>query len=323
MGRTCVKVLWALMIILLCGGVIAKGAFCQDVRFPTKPIKLVIGSAPGASSDVPIRALAKAAEKVLGQPINCYNAPGAAGTLALGTTLKEKPDGYTLVTATMASLIAGHMEHLNYTLSQDFTPIIEVQNQPMPFAVRKDAPWNSWQEVIRHVRDGKAPVKVGIWGAKSSNWLALIQVEKKENVKFVYVPFSGGGESISAILGGHIDANMATSSIMYARNGDLKLLMVFAEQRLKHFPNVPTGKDLYGTEGIGFGGGFGGIVAPKGLPRPIQAKLHDAFRKAMDDPEYRAINDKFDLLVSYRNSEDFGNLLRRMDEVIKPLAAKN
>ena len=190
----------------------------------------------------------------------------------------------------------------------------------MPFAVRKDAPWNTWQEIVKHVRESKGRIKVGIWGAKSSNWLALSQVEKKENVKFVYVPFTGGGESITAILGGHIDANMATSSIMYAKNGELKLLLVFADQRLKNFPNVPTGKELYGQEGAGFGGGFGGIIAPKGLPNAVLTKLHDAFKKAMEDPDYRAVSEKFDLLVSYRKPEDFRNLLQRTEEAIKAYA---
>jgi tripartite-type tricarboxylate transporter receptor subunit TctC len=307
-------------MILLLGVLGTVDGLSQEVRFPTKPIKLVIGSAPGASSDLPIRALAKAAEKTLGQPINCYNSPGAAGTLALGTVLKEKPDGYTLVTVTMATVIAAQMEKLNYSTSNDFTPILEVQNQPMPFAVRKDAPWNTWQDVVRHLRESKGPIKVGIWGAKSSNWLALSQVEKKENIKFVYVPFSGGGESITAILGGHLDGNMATSSIMYAKSGELKLLLVFADQRLKNFPNVPTGKELYGQEGVGFGGGFGGITAPKGLPSAILTKLHDAFKKAMEDPDYRGVSEKFDLLISYRKPEDFRNLLQRTEEAIKAYA---
>jgi tripartite-type tricarboxylate transporter receptor subunit TctC len=320
MAHTFGRIILISVWIVLFGCLGAGDVLSQEARFPIKPIKLIIGSAPGASSDLPIRALAKAAEKTLGQPINCYNSPGAGGTLAVGTTLKEKPDGYTLVTVTMATVIAGHLENLGYSVWRDFTPIIQLQNQPMPFAVRKDAPWSTWQEIIKHLRDGKNRIKVGIWGAKSSNWLALSQVEKKENVKFVYVPFTGGGESITAILGGHLDANMATSSIMYAKSGELKLLLVFADQRLKHFPNVPTGKELYGLEGAGFGGGFAGIIAPKGLPKAILEKLHDAFKKAMEDPDYRAVSEKFDLLVSYRNPEDFQNLLQKTEEAITAYA---
>jgi len=110
---------------------------------------------------------------------------------------------------------------------------------------------------------------------------------------------------------------MATSSIMYAKSGELKLLLVFADQRLKNFPNVPTGKELFGPEGVGFGGGYAGIIAPKGLPKAILEKLHDAFKKAMEDPDYRAVSEKFDLLVSYKNPEDFQNLMRRTEEAIR------
>jgi len=302
-------------IVFCAGSVKAVGA--QEERFPSKPINLIIGVAAGSSGDVPTRALAKAAEKILGQPIVCSNIPGASGTRALGQVLKAKSDGYTLVTVNCAGLIASIVEKLNYTMPDDFPPIIQFSTVPFPFAVRKDAHWKTWQEFIKDAREQKGILTIAVLGSRGSHWLALRQIEKRENVKFVYAPYSGGGESAAAILGGHVTASTIVSSIVYAKSGELRLLMVFSDQRLKSFPNVPTAKELYGTEGVVFGGGYMGIGGPKGLPKPILTRLHDAFKKGMEDQEFIKVAENFDIVISYRDSEEFTKLFRRTDEVVR------
>jgi tripartite-type tricarboxylate transporter receptor subunit TctC len=261
--------------------------------------------------------LAKAAEKILGQPIVCSNIPGAGGTRALGQVVKAKPDGYTLVTLTCAAQIASVVEKLNYALPDDFPPVIQFSTVPFPFAVRKDAPWKTWQEFIKDVRGHKRIVTVGVLGSKGAHWLGLRQIEKKENVKFIYAPYSGGGESAAVILGGHLTASTIVSSIVYAKSGELRLLLVFSDQRLKSFRDVPTAKELYGPEGVVFGGGYGGISGPKGLPQPILTKLHDAFKKGMEDQDFIKVTENFDLIISYRNSEEFTKLVKKTDEVVR------
>jgi len=292
-------------------------ALAQEGPFPSKPLNLIIGAAPGASSEVPARALAKAAEKILGQPIVCSNVPGAAGARALGQVLKAKPDGYTLVNVNCAGQITSIVEKLDYALPDDFSPIIQFQTIPLPFAVRKDAPWKTWQEIIKYAREHKGMVTVGIFGSRGTPWLVLHQVEKRENVKFVFAPYSGGGESIAAILGGHLTATVIVSSIMYAKTGELSLLLVFSDHRLKSFPGVPTAIEVYGAEGVAFGGGYNGILAPKGLPKPILTRLHDAFKKAMENQEFIKVSESFDLVISYKNPEEFAKMLKRTDDVVR------
>ena len=292
-------------------------ALAQGGPFPSKPISLTIGSNPGSSSEVPTRALAKAAEKILGQPIVCSNAPGAAGARALGQVLKAEPDGYTLVNVNLAGQITSIVEKLNYRVPDDFTPIIQFQTIPLPFAVRNDAPWKTWEELIKYTREHKGKVIVGIFGSKGTPWLVLNQIEKSENVKFVYAPYAGGGKAVTAILGGHVTATVIVSAIRYAKSGELRLLLVFSDQRLKSFPDVPTAKELYGPEGVGFGGGSNGILATKGLPKPILTRLHDAFKKAMEDQDFIKVCESFDLVISYRNPEEFAKVLKRTDDVVR------
>ncbi len=290
-------------------------ASAQEDRFPSKPVNLIIGLAAGSSGDVPTRSLAKAAEKFLGQPILCTNAPGAGGARALGQMVKAKPDGYTLATLNVPVVMSSIVEKVNYVIPDDFSPIIQVSAVPFPFAVRKDAPWKTWQDFIRDARERKGPVTVAVLGSKSVHWLVLRQIEKKENVKFVYAPFSGGGESAAAILGGHVAASTIVSSIVYAKTGELRLLLVFSDQRLRDFPDVPTAKDLYGPEGVAFGGGNMGLAGPKGMPNAVVTKLHDAFRKGMDDPEFKKSIENFDLTISYRNPDEFRKFLKGVDSM--------
>lgn len=310
------RVFYLFLVIVLLSVMSLKMAIAQADRFPSKPIKLLIHEGAGGTIDVPYRPLAKAAEKILGQPIVCLNNPGGGGTRALGVLLNEKPDGYTLSTIAVGSIIAVRIEKLNYSITDNFTPIIHIQGHPLPVALKKDAPWDAWQEFIKYTREHKGEVKISVWGAKSLVWLALTQIEKIEKVNFIYIPYASSGEAMAAILGGHITATTGGSAIMYAKSGELKVLLLFAERRLKSLPNVPTAKELYKLGGV-FTGGFSGIVAPKGLPEPIRIKLHDAFQKAMEDEEYLKLVDKYDLIISHKNSEEFGKLIKEFDREIK------
>jgi tripartite-type tricarboxylate transporter receptor subunit TctC len=306
----------SLITVVFCIGTNIKVAAAQEDRFPSKPIRIIIGDGPGGATDLPTRALAKATENILGQPIVCYNTPGASGTRALAQVLHEKPDGYTLVAINGSAHIASIVNKLGFTIPDDFPPVIQFHTIPMPVAVKKDSAWKTWQEFIKYAREQKEIVSIGIFGRKGTNWLTLHQIEKMEDVKFVYVPFSTAGENAAAILGGHITASMIVSSIVYAKSGQLKLLLVFSDQRLKSFPDVPTAKEVYGPEGVAFGGGFGGILAPKGLPTPILTKLHDAFKKGMEDQGFLKVIESFDQVISYKNSEEFAKMLKRMVGVV-------
>jgi tripartite-type tricarboxylate transporter receptor subunit TctC len=299
--------------IILLGSLMIDVASAQEDRFPTKSIKLLLSGSPGSSADLPLRALAKAAEKSLGQQIICSNVPGASGIRALGTIVKEKPDGYTLGLMTTAAIATAVVEKIEFSLVKDFAPIMQVQGHPLPFAVKKDAPWNTWQEFVKWARENKDKATIGSWGTTSTGTVALAQIEKLEKVKFVYVPFPGAGEVMAALLGGHIVANNMTSAIVYAKSGEVKVLLFFSDERLTTFPGVPTAKELYG-DSAGFSGGSTGLVTPKGLPEPILRRLHDAFRKAMGDPEFMKIVEKFDLVPSYRDPREFAQFIEMTDK---------
>jgi tripartite-type tricarboxylate transporter receptor subunit TctC len=305
-----------LIAVVLCVTTNIEIARSEESRFPSKPIKLLFREGPGGSLDITYRALANAAEKILGQPIICTNVPGAGGNRAIAAVIQEKPDGYTLATITIGTLVAARSEKLDYSTPSNFTPVVRTQGHPQPVAVRKDAPWKTWQEFVNFAREHKGEVKIAVWGAKSVPWLALQKIEKKENVNFTYVPFPGTGEAMASILGGHVDAITHSSAIMHSKGGELRSLLLFADGRLKSLPDVPTANELYGT-GLGFTGGFTGIVGPKGLPESILMRFDDVFRKAIEDPDYQKLIEKYELLIAFQNHKEFRKGLEEMDKELR------
>jgi tripartite-type tricarboxylate transporter receptor subunit TctC len=322
MQKLTVVVLALFISIVLCVGINIEVAGAQADQFPTKPIKLLIREGPGGSLDVPVRALASAAERILGQPVVCVNFPGGGGTRVLNSLLKEKADGYTLGTLAVGSIIQAHVAKLELNVPDDFTPVIKFQCHPGPIAVKKDAPWKSWQEFINFAREHKGELKIGVWGSKSMVWLNLKQIETKENVSFTYVPSASSGEAMTQILGGHIDATTGSSAVMYSKpGGDLRTLLLFADKRIESLPEVPTAKEL-GYKGPLMEGGYSGLLAPKGLPGPVLMRLHDAFKQAMQDSDYVKIVNKFMLSISYKNPEEYKKELKEVSEAIKDALEK-
>ena len=266
------KELKGLLFCLLAVGIVAMPLWGQaatrDAKFPAKPIKILIPEGPGGTNDVPTRALAKAVEKILGQPIVCINTPGGTGTRVLTELRKEKPDGYVLGSVSPGTIIAALSNKVDFFVAKDFTHLIKYQIHPNPVAVKRDAPWNTWEDFLKAARTAKEPMKIGMWGSRSFACMGLEQIAKKENVTFTYVPFNSTGEAMSSILGGHTDVTTGSSGIMYSKEGGtLKTLLLFSNGRIKDLPGVPTASEK-GYSGLGVTGGFSWLVAPKGLPGP-------------------------------------------------------
>jgi tripartite-type tricarboxylate transporter receptor subunit TctC len=290
---------------LLCFAPVISAA--QD--FPSKPINLTVCIATGGTVDLSTRILASKAEKILGQPIVIANNGGGAGVLALDALAKAKPDGYTLVSCpqTPATEIP-HLRKTPYKLS-DFTPIMQFAEPEGGLAVRIDAPFNSFKDLIEYARKNPGKVTYSTSGTLTPWHLAMMYVGKQENIQWTAIPVPGGDPNMP-LLGGHVTAFTASSSWKrYTDQGKFKLLVVYSEKRLKDFPNVPTLVEL----------GYNYVVnahyyisAPSGTPAQVVKKLDEAFKKAMDDPEFVAYMKKADISMVYKNAADTKKALEEM-----------
>jgi tripartite-type tricarboxylate transporter receptor subunit TctC len=285
----------------------------REAKYPSKPIKILIPEGPGGSEDLPTRALARALEKILGQPIVCINMPGGTGTRVLAELKKEKPDGYVVGILSPGTFVAALSTQVDFSVARDFTHLVRVKIHPTPVSVKKDAPWNTWDDFLKAAKSQKEPMKIGMWGSRSFACMGLEQVAKKEGITFTFVPFNSTGEAMSSILGGHTDATTGSSGIMYSKEGGtLKTILLQSSKRIKDLPNVPTAGEK-GYTGLGLQGGFCWMVAPKGLPAPIAKRLQEAVRKGIQDEEYLKLLAKYDLIPDGTSGPAFEEGLRTLE----------
>lgn len=276
----------------------------QAQAFPSKPITLIVPWPAGGSTDRHHRALAELASKHLGQQIVVENKPGAGGTLGPSTmALTAKPDGYTIAQYPMGMLRVPHMQKVQWSPINDFTFIMGVSGYTFGFVVKSDSPHKTFKEYIEAARKQPEKIDYGSTGIGTSPHLLMEELSAKANVKLNHIPFKGNADLMQALLGGHVmAASDASGWDKFVDNGQMRLLVTFGENRTKRWPQVPTAKEL----------GYGivsqspyGLVGPKGMDPAVVKTLHDAFKKAMDDPKHAEVLAQLNQDPWYRTGEEY------------------
>ena len=284
-------------------------------EYPSKPITLVVPYPPGGSTDLTGRAMANAAKKYLAQPVICENKAGGGGTVGPSLVISKPPDGYTVGISSGAVTIAWHMGKLNFNPLEDSTPIIRYTTYVFGMVVRADAPWKTMQEFVKYAKENPGKVTYGTPGVGTNPHLAMEELGILTGIKLVHMPFKGGAEAATALLGGHIDAvSDSTSWGPMVDAGKFRLLVTYAAQRMPRYPDVPTLKEA------GFNMVYSSplfLIGPKGMAKPTVTKLHDAFKKSLDDPDYLAILKKFDMSLNYLGPEDLDKAIRQESDQVK------
>ncbi|MBI5446509.1 MAG: tripartite tricarboxylate transporter substrate binding protein [Deltaproteobacteria bacterium] len=276
--------------------------------FPTKPIEITIGYAPGAGTDLGARMIAEQAKKHLGQDIVCVNKPGGAGRVALTLLSKQKGDGYSLGATTDSSLIVvPHLEKVSYKPLEDFTFIAQYGTLNFGVTVPVSSPFKSLKEVIDWARANPGQLTMGIIGVGSSDHVAFQALARHENIKIKFVPFNGAAPTMTALLGGHVMIAAPASSgfAPHVKAKSARLLAVLSDERLEQYPDVPTFKEL-GYSDFVFQSWYV-ISGPKNMDKEVVRKLADAFKRAMATPEYAKLAN--DLEITAKRPL-FGNELR-------------
>lgn len=271
--------------------------------FPSKPITLVLPFPPGGSFDPMLRALCNAASKELGQPIVLMHKPGAGGVAGTaGLAMLNEADGYTLAVMHNSVLRQPLLMKVNWDPLKDFSYLIGLAGLSTGVAVAADAPWKTLGELLADAKTRPGIITWGNVGAISVNRIVAERLARAAGARFNMIPYKGGGEAFTAVLGHHLDVYGDPGFGPMAVSGKVRILATFTEQRLKRWPQVPTvkelGHDLVIESPIG-------LVAPKNLDPAILARLHTAFKAAMDDPDYRHMLEEFDLHPLYRSPQAY------------------
>jgi tripartite-type tricarboxylate transporter receptor subunit TctC len=282
-------------------GVICFGS-AHAQNFPNRAITLIVPWPAGGSTDTHLRKLGELASKQLGQPIIIENKPGAGGMLGpAGMAANAKPDGYTLSQLTIAAFRQPHMQKVDYDPIKDFTYIVGVSGYAFGMVVKADSPFKTFQDVIAYAKANPGQFTYSSTGTGTSPHLLMEEVAYKAGVQMNHIPFKGNADSTQALMGGHVMAQSdATGWGKFVDAGTFRLLVTFGDQRTRW--GAPTAKEL-GYDVVSYSPY--GIVGPKGMDPKVVKILHDAFKKASEDPENQKVLQTLDQVYWYKSSEDY------------------
>lgn len=298
---------------LLAAALTALMAAPAAADYPEKPIEMIVAFAPGGGTDVAARSIARFMEKHLGgASIAIINKPGAGGEIGWTTLSQAKPDGYTIGMINPPAFNALAVEGRAKYAMDSFQPVGNIVLDPGILVVGKDSPYNSLQDILDASKAAPGAIVVGISGAAgSSEHIGILNLNRIADVNFTPAFFGSTAPVRQAVLGGHIPA--ATMNLSEAlpliRSGDIKLLGVMASERSPFLPDAPTfaeqGHDLVVTASRG-------LAAPAGVPAEVVAKLEEALKAAMADPEYLKAAQEAELPLAYLNAADYAALIEKI-----------
>jgi tripartite-type tricarboxylate transporter receptor subunit TctC len=268
----------ALLALGLCSGAAAQG-------WPTRPIRILVGFAPGGTTDISARLTGDIVSKELGQPVVIENRPGGAGSIVLEALVRGPADGHTFVVGSDSSFYQPVLRpSLSYRNERDLRPVTILTNQPIVIAVHPAPGWKSVADLLKAARAHPATISYALSSATGTQAVAAGVFFRMAGVKMISVPYKGGGQAVVDLMSGQVPVAVLGSAPLVppARAGRIKLLAVTSKARSRALPEVPTLAEL-GFPGMDMSQWFG-AVALKNTPDEVVARLSAAFNKALADP---------------------------------------
>ena len=302
----------------------APGANAQS--YPTHSIKVVVPFGPGGFTDVVARILQKELQPQLGQSVVIENKPGAGSTIGTDTVAKAAPDGYTLAMVSTTHVISPHLyKKMPYDAIHDFTPVMKIAEGPYVLVVNSSLPVKSVADLVALAKAHPNQIDFASSGNGSSQHLVGALFCSMSGAKLNHVPYRGSNQAMADVLSGIVKVSFVgmPNALPNIASGKLRALAVTTTKRSPDLPDVPTMQEA-GVKGYEATIWLG-LLAPKGTPRDIVEKLHDAVVKALADPGARKLMHKAGVDVAPSSPEAFGKLLQseydRWGEVVKQTGA--
>lgn len=282
---TALRFVLALVPVLL-----ASMAWAQGLAYPTKPVRLVVGFAPGGAADSVARAMSDAFGKALGQTVVVENRPGAGSSVAAELVAKSPADGYTLLIASPSSISVNPALNpgLGYT-PRDLLPVTKMTTSPLVLAVNADTGIRSVAELIAFAKNAPGKLNYATSGNGSAPHLAMALFTQLTNVEMTHVPYRGGAPAIQSVIAGDTQLTFGTSPsvLPHAGSGRLRVLAVSTRERSPLIPNVPGMKEAGLPEyELDF---WYGMFVPAGTPPGIVNKVYEATLAALQQASVRTV----------------------------------
>ena len=252
--------------------------------YPNKPIRMMVGYAPGGSADAGVRPLAKMLEPLLGQPLVIEYKPGNAGGVAMEQMVKAPADGYTLYYYDSGPLtVAPHMSKVGYDILKSFTHLGHVCGSGSMLAVHPSTPFRSVQDVIALSKKEPNKWSYGTSGVGGPHHLSGEYFKSVTGAQLLHVPYKGGGPAMTDLMGGQVPMLFTSlgPAVGAVKGGKIRAIAVTSLTRSAAFPDVPTMDEL-GLKGFDSTAWYG-VLGPAGLPADVVAKWTQALAKAAQD----------------------------------------
>ena len=303
----------------------ASTIFAAD-PYPTRPIKMIVGFAPGGGTDLTARPIALKMSELMGQQVLVENRPGAAGNIATEQVARAAPDGYTILMGTIAALAINPSLYgnLKFDPETDFAPVIQCVDATNVLVLHPSVPANSVQELIALAK--QKSLSAGSSGIGATGHLSIELFNLMAGVKLVHVPYKGGGPAMTDLVGGQVQLVFATtaSAIPQIKAGRIKGIAVTTARRSSLMPDLPTISEA-GLAGFDANNWYG-IVVPAKTPRPIIDQLNAEVTKILHMEDVKATLHNQGLDPAPGTPEQFGAYIHseriKWAKVIKASGAK-
>jgi tripartite-type tricarboxylate transporter receptor subunit TctC len=282
--------------------------------FPSKPIRFIVGAAPGGANDIMARTIAGAMN--LGQPVVVENQAGAAATISAGTVAKSAPDGHTLLLVSQSVLTVSPILNkiTTYDSMKDFTGVALFGSAPLVLVVHPSNPANSVQDIVAMAKAKPGELSFGSGGIGTTPFMAGTLLGLMTGTKYISVPFKGEQPSMNEIMGGRLTMMFgnAAAALPHVKNGRLKSLAITSPARVSIAPDLPTVAES-GVPGFEIATWLG-MAAPSATPPAIVARLNAEVLRVLRQPDVQQRLHAMGFTLSSFSAEEFTRFIRAEHE---------
>lgn len=279
--------------------------------WPEKPIRLIVGVAPGGPADTSARMIAERIGETVKQPMIVENRPGSNGAIAIQAVLSAPADGYTVLLGTTGAMTISPavLKSLRYDPLRDLVPIGTVVSYSYLLVTRTGIPVTTLKEFVAYAKQRPGTLTFTSPGIASVNHMGMEHFSMLTGIKMVHVPYKGDSEAMADVLGGHVDCGFISFSLTapQARAGKLRALAISQPERSALTPDIPTVREA-GVPGFDLLP-WTGLMVPTGTPKEVVTTLSAAIDEGLRHPETRKRMDELGYLPMFNSPEGFRKLI--------------